>query len=455
VATLDINTGRTAIVRAPVVVVATGGASTIYRVSSPAREKTGDGMAMCLRAGAELRDIEMMHFLSTGLAAAPSRLSGMLLAEVFRRIGGHLTKAEGARFMADYEPETMEAAPTNDVVRAAYREIQAGRGSSHGGVNIDVSHLGAELLEDRFPDLITCSRLVGSDLTTGPVEVSPVSHFHIGGVSIDADCQTTVPGLLVAGEDAGGVHGAGWTGGNGIAEATIFGARAGRRAAALASARRPADVSNQRIADTIAGHLATLGREAGESPTDLAADLKEAMWHGAGPVRAVRHLVPHLQWSALAHRRPHRRRTTHRGPRPRDRRRSDSRPGRGRQHRDPGAGVVVTATDIDRAGLRTWILLRLTGLVLSVLVLGHFALTHIINDVAETDAAFVADRFGNGLFIAWDAVMLLTALIHGAAGLWIIVGEQSPHRARRWRGALVGTSSLLAVLGVAVLIVAR
>ena len=115
----------------------------------------------------------------------------------------------------------------------------------------------------------------------------------------------------------------------------------------------------------------------------------------------------------------------------------------------------MTATDIDRAGLRTWILLRLTGLVLSVLVLGHFALTHIINDVAETDAAFVADRFGNGLFIAWDAVMLLTALIHGAAGLWIIVGEQSPHRARRWRGALVGTSSLLAVLGVAVPIVAR
>lgn len=107
------------------------------------------------------------------------------------------------------------------------------------------------------------------------------------------------------------------------------------------------------------------------------------------------------------------------------------------------------------SGVTSWILLRLTGLVLSVLVLGHFALTHIVNDVADTDAEYVADRLGDTLFITWDAVMLWTAVVHGAAGLWIIVGEQSPGRAKTWRSILIGGSFLMAAFGSLTLALAR
>jgi succinate dehydrogenase / fumarate reductase membrane anchor subunit len=101
-----------------------------------------------------------------------------------------------------------------------------------------------------------------------------------------------------------------------------------------------------------------------------------------------------------------------------------------------------------------WIILRLTGLVLSLLVLGHFALTHIVHDVAETDAAYVVERLGNALFVAWDALMLWTAILHGATGIWIIVGESGAHRVTMWRRLLVVASVVLATAGSLVLVVA-
>ena len=107
------------------------------------------------------------------------------------------------------------------------------------------------------------------------------------------------------------------------------------------------------------------------------------------------------------------------------------------------------------SGVATWLLIRLTGLVLSVLVLGHFALTHIVNDVAETDADYVADRLGDAVFVTWDAVMLWTAVIHGAAGLWIIIGERAPDTARTWRKLLIGASIAMAVFGSLTLAIAR
>ncbi len=282
---LDMRSGKPIILSARVVVMATGGAATIYRVASPAREKTGDGLAMCLRAGAELRDMEMMQFLSVGLAAGPSRISGLLLSEVLRFAGGHLTNVAGHRFMADSAPEAMERASLEQIVRASYTEIVEGRGWQNDGVLLDVSHLGAGVVADRYPELVDRSRLAGHDLTTGPVPVAPTSHFQIGGAVIDADCQSTLPGLLVAGEDAGGVHGAAWNGGNGIAESTVFGARAGERAARLATERPHQDAAAGQIADILERHHAPLTRDQGTVPATIADRLKEAMWQGAGPVR--------------------------------------------------------------------------------------------------------------------------------------------------------------------------
>ncbi len=114
--------------------------------------------------------------------------------------------------------------------------------------------------------------------------------------------------------------------------------------------------------------------------------------------------------------------------------------------------AAAPAPTVTRAS--SWIILRLTGLVLSLMVLGHFALTHIVHDVAETDAAYVVDRLGDAIFVAWDGLMLWTAILHGATGVWIIIGEHAPRRAALWRQLVVATSLALAAVGSLVLVVA-
>jgi succinate dehydrogenase/fumarate reductase flavoprotein subunit len=282
---LDVRTGAVAVLRARIVVVATGGAATMYRIAAPAREKTGDGVAMCYRAGLELRDMEMLQFHPTGLLAGESRLTGAVLEEGLRGAGAYLYNANGERYMGWYDPERMERATRDIVSRASYQEIMSGRGTPAGGVRIDISHLGAEEVERRFAGMVARTRQIGRDLAREPVEISPTSHFAMGGVIIDEDCQTSVPGLLVAGEDAGGVHGANRLGGNGVAESTVFGARAGDRAAVVARERNLRDPEPAQVAVSVERALAPLQREKGPSPFQVTRELKETMWEGCGVVR--------------------------------------------------------------------------------------------------------------------------------------------------------------------------
>ena len=254
--------GTFLLVRARVVILATGGGPRMYTFSAPSLEKTGDGYAMAWRAGCELIDMEMMQFHPTGLLAGASRLSGMVLEEGLRGAGAWLLNARGERYMARYDPERMERATRDLVSRASYLEIAAGRGTAAGGVLLDASHLGAAFVARNFPGMVKRCAEVGYDLTTGPVEVTPTAHFHMGGVRIDVDCRTALPGLLVAGEDAGGVHGANRLGGNGVAESCVFGARAGRTAA-RARAERPLEAPDEDEAQRACeGALAPLGRDA-------------------------------------------------------------------------------------------------------------------------------------------------------------------------------------------------
>ena len=283
---LDVRTGAAALLRARVVVVATGGAATMYRIAAPAREKTGDGVAMCYRAGLELRDMEMMQFHPTGLLTGESALTGAVLEEGLRGAGAHLYNAAGERYMARYDPERMERSTRDLVSRAGYLEIMEGRGTERGGVLIDISHLGAEEVERRFPGMVERTRQFGSDLAREPVEVSPTAHFHMGGVIIDRDCRTSIDGLLVAGEDAGGVHGANRLGGNGVAESTVFGARAGDEAARIAPGRSLRDPDPAQVEASVAGAFGPLERERGPSPFPLTRRLKEALWEGCGVVRS-------------------------------------------------------------------------------------------------------------------------------------------------------------------------
>jgi succinate dehydrogenase / fumarate reductase flavoprotein subunit/fumarate reductase flavoprotein subunit len=153
-------------------------------------------------------------------------------------------------------------------------------------VLIDVSHLGAEEVERRFPGMVARTRLIGQDLARGPVDVSPTAHFQMGGVIVDVDCQTAVPGLLVAGEDAGGAHGANRLGGNGVAESTVFGARAGDRATLIARERDHRIPDPAQVARSIESARAPLGQEQGENPFAITAALKDAMWEDCGLARS-------------------------------------------------------------------------------------------------------------------------------------------------------------------------
>jgi succinate dehydrogenase/fumarate reductase flavoprotein subunit len=285
VVALDMRRGTGILVRARVVVVATGGAATMYKVAAPAREKTGDGVALCWRAGLELRDMEMLQFHPTGLLAGQSRLNGAVLEEGLRGAGAYLYNADGERYMQRYDPERMERSTRDVVSRSSYLEIMAGRGTSGGGVLIDISHLGADEVERRFPGMVARTRQIGEDLARRPVPVSPTAHFHMGGVVIDRDCRTSIDGLLVAGEDAGGTHGANRLGGNGVAESTVFGARAGDAAADLAR-NRDLRQPDARAATAILRHAyGPLERGEGELPFAITRELKELMWTSCGVVR--------------------------------------------------------------------------------------------------------------------------------------------------------------------------
>lgn len=287
---LDVQKGTLIFLRAKVVIVATGGSATMYRIAAPAREKTGDGVAMCIRAGLEVRDMEMLQFHPTGLLAGESRMTGAVLEEGLRGAGAHLINALGERYMKRYDPEKMERATRDVVARASYMEIMAGRGTPQGGVFIDISHLGEAEILRRFPGMVARTRQIGGDLATRPVEVSPTSHYAMGGVIIDKDCFTSVPGLLVAGEDAGGSHGANRLGGNGVAESTVYGCRAGRTAAAEVVKRGLLPFNEEDVQASIRKTETPLKTGSGITPFDITRRLKDSMWENCGVVRSAQGL---------------------------------------------------------------------------------------------------------------------------------------------------------------------
>src|SRR5438445_8428784 len=176
--------------------------------------------------------------------------------------------------MERYDSDRLERSTRDVVARASYTEIVEGRGTEAGGVLLDISHLGAAEIERRFGQMLARTRLIGADLATAPVEVSPTAHFHMGGVIIDRDCLTSIDGLLVAGEDAGGAHGANRLGGNGVAESTVFGARAGDTAAVIAAERPLHTPDPAEVRASFARAYAPLERESGPWPFDLTTRLK-------------------------------------------------------------------------------------------------------------------------------------------------------------------------------------
>ena len=288
---IDVRSGLPLFVQARCVLLATGGGPTMYRFHTPSGDKSCDGLAMALRAGLPLRDMEMVQFHPTGLlAGAHTRMTGTVLEEGLRGAGGHLQDGSGARFMHRYDPRDERA--TRDIVsRAIFAEMRAGRTTRNGGVWLSMAHLGPDNVRRQFKGMVERCADCGFDLAAGKVEVVPTAHYMMGGVEFDVDCTTEREGLLVAGEDSGGVHGANRLGGNGVANSTVFGGIAGetmaRQLRRPQSQREPdVDVLHASIARAMRPFDADAkGQGAAGQLESLRERLFTTMWDDAGIVR--------------------------------------------------------------------------------------------------------------------------------------------------------------------------
>jgi succinate dehydrogenase / fumarate reductase flavoprotein subunit len=260
------TSGRPVVFPAKAIVLATGGIGRAYKVTSNSWEYSGDGQALAYLAGAELIDMEFVQFHPTGMVWPPG-VRGLLVTEAVRGEGGILRNKDGERFMWRYLPEDRrnEYAATDDeasrwvdaqsaggttdarrppelstrdnVSRAIYTEVREGRGSPHGGVFLDISYLPADHVRRKLPSMYEqFKELADVDITAGPMEVGPTTHYMMGGIRVDAETgATTRPGLFAAGEVAAGMHGANRLGGNSLSDLLVFGQRTGAGAADYAA----------------------------------------------------------------------------------------------------------------------------------------------------------------------------------------------------------------------------
>ncbi|ADC45940.1 succinate dehydrogenase/fumarate reductase flavoprotein subunit SdhA [Methanobrevibacter ruminantium M1] len=288
---LDLKTSETIFFQAKAVILASGGAGQLYPVSSNTTQKNGDGLAIAWNAGADLIDMEEVQFHPTGMVYPDSR-KGVLVTEAVRAEGGKLINSEGERFMGRYD-DRMELATRDVVARSIYNEIMEGRGTEHGGVYLDVTHLDGELIEEKLETMLEQFLDVGVDIRKEPMEVAPTAHHHMGGLRINPDASTNVENLFGAGEVCGGVHGANRLGGNALADTQVFGKIAGSSAA---SATDIAEFryNNEAVEDE-ENRIKSLIKEGSINPLDMKKEIQNLMWEKVSIVRNEQNLKSALE----------------------------------------------------------------------------------------------------------------------------------------------------------------
>jgi succinate dehydrogenase / fumarate reductase flavoprotein subunit len=277
----DLLNGGLKTIGAKTVILCTGGAGRLYVGTTNAYACTGDGMALALRAGVPLKDMEMMQFHPTTLAP-----SGVLITEGCRGEGAYLLNADNERFLTRYAPNAMELASRDVISRAEQTEIDEGRGVD-GNVLLDLRHLGAEKIVERLHGTRELAMtFVGVDPIHEPIPVRPGAHYHMGGVDTDVWGRTEVEGLYAAGECACvSVHGANRLGGNALMETITFGKRSGRHAAEWALANTTVTVPESTVADAERELKVLLERTDGERPWSIRDQLGETMHENFGVFR--------------------------------------------------------------------------------------------------------------------------------------------------------------------------
>jgi succinate dehydrogenase / fumarate reductase flavoprotein subunit len=274
--------------KAKAVVMATGGWGRIFKVTSNSWEGTGDGVVLSYDAGADLVDMEMMQFHPTGMVWPPG-VRGLLVTEGVRGEGGLLRNSEGKRYMEDYDAQKMELSTRDVVARANYTEVQEGRGSEHGGVYLDITHLGYEGIMKKLPTMYEqFKNLADIDISREPMEVFPTVHYTMGGVKVEPEtCASNVPGLFAAGEVAGGLHGANRLGGNSLSDLLVFGRRAGEGASEyVEQSTHSTEIEEQELLTEIGRVLEPLEKRGdGESPYLIQQELQSAMMEHANLMR--------------------------------------------------------------------------------------------------------------------------------------------------------------------------
>ncbi len=286
---LHLESGQTVTIAAKATVIATGGLTSMYNRNSASANMGGDGYALGLRAGAELIDMEFVQFFPIGHLAP--RMTGMdpIMWDPFRyKLGGRLLNGNMEEFTQNYgAPEDGKYVVTRDAATyAIFKEVEAGRGSPHGGAWLSFEHIAEADLRAAFGPVIDRLADNGIDLTKMAIEVAPIAHYHMGGLRTNDSLATTLPHLFATGEAVGGANGANRLSGNAISEVFVFGELAGRSAASLRHGAMP------NIREAAAPYLAVIVEAAtrtsdGTAPTAAIAALQNIMQQDVGPFRTA------------------------------------------------------------------------------------------------------------------------------------------------------------------------